>query len=55
MMAMVVFGCGEIIGGLFIGQVIDRIGNKLTSALIIIFVTLQTVLLLLFLYKDTYI
>ena len=31
MFAMVSFGVGEIIGGLFIGQIVDRINSKVAS------------------------
>lgn len=31
MFAMITLGIGEIIGGLFIGQVIDRIGNYFST------------------------
>jgi predicted MFS family arabinose efflux permease len=31
MLAMVSLGIGEIVGAIFIGQVIDKIGNRFTS------------------------
>lgn len=44
MLAMVVFGIGEIVGGLLIGQVVDRKSSKLAS-LVNLGLVLSTVLL----------
>lgn len=44
MFAMVAFGVGEIIGGLAIGQVVDRLGSKFAS-LVNMAMVLSTVLL----------
>jgi predicted MFS family arabinose efflux permease len=42
MMALVAFGLGEVIGGLMIGQVIDKIGSRKTALVNIVTVILMT-------------
>jgi predicted MFS family arabinose efflux permease len=54
MYAMVALGVGEIFGGLFIGQVIDRLSNKAAAWTNIILITIQTIVVLAFLVVDEY-
>lgn len=44
--AMVSLGVGEIVGGLAIGYVIDKVGNKLTSIISIASIILQTIVVI---------
>lgn len=54
MLCMVVLGVGEIVGGPFIGQVIDRFGNKHASLLSLLFLAISTCATLIFLALNTY-
>lgn len=49
MFSMVYLGFGEIVGSLAIGQVIDRIGSKAVIVISLVLITLQTLLVLIFL------
>jgi predicted MFS family arabinose efflux permease len=49
MMAMVAFGFGEIVGGLMIGQVVDRKNSKVASLVNLGLVAVTTVFTLIFL------
>lgn len=40
--AMVALGVGEMIGGLFIGQIIDRYGNKKAAIANVVLILIQT-------------
>lgn len=46
---MVAFGVGEIIGGLFLAQIIDRVGNRAATYANIVMIILQTCITLLYL------
>lgn len=48
MYAMVCLGVGEIVGSLAIGQVIDKLGNRVTSYITIGLIITQTILTLIF-------
>jgi MFS family permease len=52
--SMVTLGIGEIVGSLFMGQVIDKLGNKYSSSLNVLAVTIQTLVTLLFLYRNKF-
>jgi predicted MFS family arabinose efflux permease len=54
MMAMTALGIGEMMGGLFIGQIIDRVGNRAAACANICLITIQTIVVLTFLYLNTY-
>lgn len=54
MYAMMAFGIGELIGSLAIGEVVDRLGNRLASWLTIASVLTQTILILLFIYDNQF-
>lgn len=54
MFSMVAFGLGEMVGCLFIGYIIDRYGNKLTSIISLSFILAQTFITVLFLISNTY-
>lgn len=50
MFAMTAFGVGEVLGGLFIGQIIDRFGNRVAAVCNICLITTQTIVVIVFLY-----
>jgi len=52
--AMVSLGLGEIVGGFYIGQVIDKLGNKAASVSNLVFVALQTLIVLVYIYRNKY-
>ncbi|TNV78413.1 hypothetical protein FGO68_gene871 [Halteria grandinella] len=52
--AMIFLGIGEIVGGLVIGQVIDKIGNKLASLISFVSIIVQTVALMLYIETNNY-
>lgn len=55
MMCMCGFGVGEMLGGLFIGLIIDITkSNKIASFVNIILIMIQTVISLVFLNKNNY-
>ena len=54
MQAMICLGIGEIVGSLAIGQVIDKVGNKVTSWITIVLIVLQTFLTVLYIYNGVY-
>lgn len=49
MMAMVIFGIGEVIGGIIIGQVIDKRGSKYVAVVNVLIVLIMTFVTLAFL------
>lgn len=51
---MVSFGVGEILGGTFLGIIIDKKGNIAATFANIIMISVQTVLVLAFLYVNEY-
>jgi predicted MFS family arabinose efflux permease len=54
MLAMVSLGVGEIVGAFFIGQIIEKFGNRFTSFYILVILITQTVITLLFIVEDEY-
>lgn len=54
MLAMVTFGVGEIVGGLVIGQVVDRKNSKIASLYNVGFVGLTTLMTLIYLSQRNY-
>eukprot|EP00347_Sterkiella_histriomuscorum_P023914 403332950 len=52
--SMVSLGLGEIVGGFFIGQVIDKMGNKSASIINMVCVAIQTLVVILFLYRNKF-
>lgn len=54
MLSMVALGLGEMIGCLFIGYIIDRFGNRLTSIFSLSFILAQTFITVVFLILNTY-
>lgn len=48
MLAMVVFGVGEVVGCFFIGQVIDKYGSKAATLVILALLTIMAALTLAF-------
>ena len=51
---MVAFGVGEILGGLFLGQIIDKIGNRAAAVANIVMIITQTIITLTYLYIFEY-
>ena len=49
MFAMVAFGVGEIVGGLLIGQIVDRKGSKRASLVNMTLVFLTTIMTIMYL------
>ena len=49
MLAMLVFGIGEVLGGFFIGQIIDSHGSKLVSIINVVLIVVMTFITLAFL------
>ena len=49
MFAMVALGAGEVLGCIFIGQVIDRYGSKIASVINVILIASTTLISLFFL------
>jgi predicted MFS family arabinose efflux permease len=49
MLAMLVFGIGEVLGGFFIGQIIDSQGSKLVSIINVVLIVVMTFITLAFL------
>jgi predicted MFS family arabinose efflux permease len=54
MLSMVAFGVGEMLGGLLIGQVVDRVGQKAAILTNVFLIALQTGVTLIFLYIFEY-
>lgn len=46
---MLVFGIGEVLGGFFIGQIIDSQGSKLVSIINVVLIVVMTFITLAFL------
>ena len=55
MLAMAALGIGEIVGGIGMGIIVDKIGPKKASFIICSLVVIQTVLLSIFCYLNIYI
>jgi predicted MFS family arabinose efflux permease len=51
---MVTLGLGEIVGGLFIGQIVDKLGNKVASYVNILLIALCTLITVMFLYQNKF-
>ena len=49
MLAMLVFGIGEVLGSFFIGQIIDSQGSKLVSIINVVLIIVMTFVTLAFL------
>ena len=49
MLAMLVFGIGEVLGSFFIGQIIDSQGSKLVSIINMVLIVVMTFITLAFL------
>lgn len=49
MLAMLVFGIGEVLGSFFIGQIIDSQGSKLVSIINVVLIVVMTFVTLAFL------
>ena len=49
MLAMLVFGIGEVLGSFFIGQIIDSQGSKLVSIINVVLIVVMTFITLAFL------
>jgi predicted MFS family arabinose efflux permease len=54
MLAMVSLGVGEILGGLMMGFIVDRIGSKKTALLNVILVLFSVVIVLIFIIRNRY-
>jgi predicted MFS family arabinose efflux permease len=54
MLGMVSFGIGEIVGAFFIGLIIEKLGNRFTSVYILVILTMQTVITLVFIVENEY-
>lgn len=54
MLAMVVFGLGELLGCFFIGYIVDKYGSKLAALVDVLIIVLQTLLTLLFLWSNQF-
>jgi predicted MFS family arabinose efflux permease len=49
MLAMVAFGCGEVIGCVIIGQVIDRLGSRIAALFNVAIIIIMTIVTIAFL------
>eukprot|EP00350_Pseudokeronopsis_sp_OXSARD2_P005866 CAMPEP_0170567266 /NCGR_PEP_ID=MMETSP0211-20121228/80369_1 /TAXON_ID=311385 /ORGANISM="Pseudokeronopsis sp., Strain OXSARD2" /LENGTH=186 /DNA_ID=CAMNT_0010888673 /DNA_START=894 /DNA_END=1454 /DNA_ORIENTATION=+ len=54
MQAMLYFGIGEMLGGITIGIILDKYGNYISSAIIVMLVLIQTCITLAFFDGDKY-
>jgi len=54
MMAMVVLGVGEILGGLVMGLIVDKIGARKSSLINVGLICLANVLVLLIIIRNQY-
>lgn len=54
MFAMTALGVGEMMGGFFIGFIIDKVGNRAAVYSNLVLIVIQTVFMLLYLYSNTF-
>lgn len=54
MLAMVVLGLGEIVGGLIMGFIVDRIGSKKAALINVILILFAVIIVLCFIIRNRY-
>lgn len=54
MMAMVVFGVGELSGCFFIGKIVDKKGSRFTVGIDVMIVLVMTMITLMFLFVNQF-
>lgn len=54
MLAMIFLGIGEIVGGLFNGQVIDKLGNRASTYVNLVLIVIQTLVTVTFIHVGVF-